>query len=412
MATSFLKSFIEVVNPVAGKAAKRVWDPQGRKTERRTRPQTAPDAPLMEPSSKATLERWSSRPEIVVVPEAVQVQVVEGENVMEVSGEEVPSLELADQIVVRRWIPVIDSELSADNTDLDPVQASAHHLQQEVDDSGSETGDIIQDAQFFQDAATEYQLAYQSLDEKYTHQAVLVKEASEALKASESHVTALQEELMALKHNRDIDIQQAVGQAVSQYEQQLTTEQSRTHEHQSAITQLQGQVQALHVSLASQRDLPSVGVTQEDVDLRDEVFNFVPGTVNTNRGAAVYSSPDKPFQFQKHVRFGDRSKRPDLESNAAGSGVPPSTHLPPYSSTPFHRSSQVLLNQTFDVSGIPPANIDNAQDTATIVAEVLAAAVAQASKEFWHMQEPKITKLHGGYSADADSCSGPGEWTF
>ena len=167
-------------------------------------------------------------------------------------------------------------------------------------------------------------------------------------------------------------------------------------------SQLQGQVQALQVSLASQKDLPSVGATQEEVDLRDEVFNFVLGTVNTNRGAAVYSSPDQPFPFQKHIRFGDRSNRPDLESDAAGSGVPPSTHLPLYSSTPFRGSSQVPLNQTFDVSGIPPANIGNAQDAATIAAEVLAAAVAQVSKEFRRMWEPKITKLHGGYSADAE----------
>ena len=60
------------------------------------------------------------------------------------------------------------------------------------------------------------------------------------------------------------------------------------------------------------------------------------------------------------------------------------------------------LNRTFDVSGIPPVNFGNAQDTATIVAEVLAAAAAQASKEFRHMREPKITKLRGGYSADAE----------
>ena len=113
-----------------------------------------------------------------------------------------------------------------DNIDSDPVQASAHHLQREVNDSGSEAGNIIQDAQFFQDAVTEYQLAYQSLDEKYTHQAILVKEASEALKASEGHVTMLQEELMALKLNCNAHIQQALGQVVSQYEQQLTTEQS------------------------------------------------------------------------------------------------------------------------------------------------------------------------------------------
>ena len=35
------------------------------------------------------------------------------------------------------------------------------------------------------------------------------------------------------------------------------------------------------------------------------------------------------------------------------------------------------------------------------MAEVLAAAAVQASKEFCRMQEPKITKLRGGYSADA-----------
>ena len=60
------------------------------------------------------------------------------------------------------------------------------------------------------------------------------------------------------------------------------------------------------------------------------------------------------------------------------------------------------LNRTFDVNGIPPTNLGNAQDMATIVAEVSAAAAAQASKEFWQMQEPKLTKLHSGYSADAE----------
>ena len=37
-----------------------------------------------------------------------------------------------------------------------------------------------------------------------------------------------------------------------------------------------------------------------------------------------------------------------------------------------------------------------------IAAEVLAAAAVQASKEFHRMCEPKITKLRGGYSADAE----------
>ena len=65
--------------------------------------------------------------------------------------------------------------------------------------------------------------------------------------------------------------------------------------------QLQEQVQALQVSFASQRDLHSVGASQREVDLPEEVFNFFPGTVNTNRGAVVYHSPDQPFQFQKQV---------------------------------------------------------------------------------------------------------------
>ena len=46
--------------------------------------------------------------------------------------------------------------------------------------------------------------------------------------------------------------------------------------------------------------------------------------------------------------------------------------------------------------------LGNPQGAAIIVAEVSAAAVAQALKEFQHMQEPKITKFKGGYSADAE----------
>ena len=60
------------------------------------------------------------------------------------------------------------------------------------------------------------------------------------------------------------------------------------------------------------------------------------------------------------------------------------------------------MNKTFDVSGILPTNLGAAHDAAMIAAEVSAAAAAQASKEFRRMREPKITKLRGGYSADAE----------
>ena len=65
----------------------------------------------MELTMKATLEGWPTQPEIVVVPELMQEQVAEGENVLEVSGEEIPSMELADQIAIHRQIPAMDSEL-------------------------------------------------------------------------------------------------------------------------------------------------------------------------------------------------------------------------------------------------------------------------------------------------------------
>ena len=126
---------------------------------------------------------------------------------------------------------------------------------------------------------------------------------------------------------------------MSQYEQRLWTEQSHTQQHQSAIAELQGQVQALQVSLSSQRELPSVGATQEGVNLRDDIL-ITSRHHEYNRDAAVYELPDQAFSFQKHVGFGDRPNQPDLELDVAGSGAPMSTttaptQLPPHSSMPF-----------------------------------------------------------------------------
>ena len=87
--------------------------------------------------------------------------------------------------------------------------------------------------------------------------------------------------MLALKRSCDADIQQAVSRAVSQYQTQLNAAQTFTHKHQVAIQQLQDQVHTLELSLASQADLPSVGKSKGEVDLHEEVFNILPGTVNT-----------------------------------------------------------------------------------------------------------------------------------
>ena len=84
------------------------------------------------------------------------------------------------------------------------------------------------------------------------------------------------------------------------------------------------------------------------------------------------------------------------------SPTPTTTQLPARSLAPFRRVSQGPMNRTFDISGISPTNFGAAQDSTTIAAEVSAAAAAQVLKEFWYMWEPKITKLHGGYSTDTE----------
>ena len=129
------------------------------------------------------------------------------------------------------------------------------------------------------------------------------------------------------------------------------------------------------------------------------MFDFLPGTVNTKRGAATYESRDQPFHFEKQVQFGDRSPVPDLKSGADPKDQIKIGHEMPITSMPFRDDK--AMNKTFDVSQISPV-MSSHQDVVTIAAEVSAAAAAQASREFCQMWEPKITKFKGGYLADTE----------
>ena len=153
-------------------------------------------------------------------------------------------------------------------------------------------------------------------------------------------------------------------------------------EHQQTVHKLQDQLRALELSLAGHTTLPSVRHTQEEADLWKEVFNYLPGTVNTRRGTAVYDTQDQPFSFRKHVWFGDRSQVPDLKLDADSEDQSMTGQDILHTSTPYCGAK--LTNQTFDISHIPPMT-GSPQDTAAIAAEVSAAAAAQASKEFHQM---------------------------
>ena len=173
-------------------------------------------------------------------------------------------------------------------------------------------------------------------------------------------------------------------------------------------------MRALELSLIGQATLPSMAVSSSKAGLHQEVFNILPGTVNSHRGAAQYESQYQAFSFHKQVRFKDNNSspelRPDVKSGGGRSslmlpfitprlsdisGIP---HVPKYSSTPYRT---VPSDRTFEVRPSAPL-VDDSRNAATIAAEVSAAAAAQASKEFHRMCEPKITKLRGGYSTDAE----------
>ena len=287
---------------------------------------------------------------------------------------------------------------------------------------------LLEDVKYFHNAALGYQDAYETLQQqqeelqsRFTEQAKLVQEASEALRAAEVESSMRQQEIIALQNQQEADIQHAIGQAVLEYWDQLSSAQSnlqqRDREHQQSIQKLQDQVRALELSLASQVTLPSVAASSSKAGLCQEVFNILPGTINQRRGAAQYESQDQAFSFHNQVRFKDNNSspklRPDMKLGGGRSAqalpvIPPRLsnisgilHAPKYSSTPYRTTPK---DQTFNVGPSAPL-IDESRHAATIAAEVLAAAVAQASKEFRRMREPKITKLRGGYSADA-------EWMF
>ena len=249
--------------------------------------------------------------------------------------------------------------------------------------------------------------------------AIEVYPAGTALKAAEEESSMCKQEIIALQNQRDADIQHAVDQAVSQYQDQLSSAQSnlqqRYKEHQRSIQRLQDQVRALELSLAGQATLPLVAASSSKTSLCQEVFNILLGTVNQRRGTAQYESQDQAFSFHKQVRFEDNESSPELKPGMKSgggrssltlpvinprlsdiSGIP---HVPPkFSSTPYCATPK---DGTFDIGTSVPL-MDESRHVAMIVAEVSAAAVAQASKEFHRMREPKIMKLRGGYSADAE----------
>ena len=145
------------------------------------------------------------------------------------SRQELPSEELTGQIAANRPISVSQT---LPNTSHIPGPApsvlQAQHEVGEFDVLGH--SNLLEDAKFYKDTVVEYQSAYYSIQDGYTQQAhVYWRRLPVALQAIESPAPQTQQELLTLKRSHNADIQQAVSNAVSQYQIQLTAAQSHTH---------------------------------------------------------------------------------------------------------------------------------------------------------------------------------------
>ena len=69
------------------------------------------------------------------------------------------------------------------------------------------------------------------------------------------------------------------------------SQQTKDREYKQMVHKLQDQVRTLELSLAGHATLPSLKHTQKEADLWEEVFNYLPGTVNNKRGVAMCMIP-------------------------------------------------------------------------------------------------------------------------
>ena len=72
------------------------------------------------------------------------------------------------------------------------IQRLQKQLERTESEGGLHTGDLLEDAKFYQDVAVELQTAYETLESRFTQQAHLMEEASGALHAAESEASKRQ----------------------------------------------------------------------------------------------------------------------------------------------------------------------------------------------------------------------------
>ena len=197
---------------------------------------------IRESSSKAPLEHREVRDNLNVNPargnQNARVEGSNGDSDLEFqdSREVLHPRYVVDSVTVPKSVPTtLMTTLSC--TRLTELHASQHSesgeshqvLNSDIGTGAISADDLIEHTKFYQNTALGYQDTYetlhiqQKLQHRYTQQAQLVEEASEALRDAEAESSLRHQEFVNLQQQQEADIQHAIDKAMSQYQVQLSS---------------------------------------------------------------------------------------------------------------------------------------------------------------------------------------------
>ena len=218
----------------------------------------------------------------------------------------------------------------------------------------------------------EYELKFKNLEDQLVHEKQVQEEIhKDNLKKQDNHYSGLlKQDLSKMKANYDSKIKETLAENESRFQHQQ-------QEHRA-------QLEALTTELDRWKRKSSIvptGVVETATEpagdqlgqLKQDIFNFLPGTVKTDRGGAVTNTTinwDNTTLCPKHVTF--------------------ATSTPKVTTEDMVRLAALLAAETTRVSQTVPTG--SLGDQSTLI---------NLASEFKKMREPKIQKLKGGNTSSA-----------
>ena len=249
--------------------------------------------------------------------------------------------------------------------------------------------------------------------EKAKHDAeVAEQEAATRYKAEKAKRKAAEKAKQEAEENNKKAVEtakrKAVAEAETQFKHHLENEVRRHRKDFNDLKQKQEREQAMYQSrlndmakeiaaiktekAAKQKSLPQPVKYKDLGTLRQEVVNTLPGTVNVNRGGAV---PPTGVSINwgdstiappnKQVHFGQRSSTPRRPMN-------------------FHDVSHETITSGIDgpVNTAKHSQCTDLQHPEEVATAAVNSTVHAVASELRKMKEPKLAKLKGGYTTEAN----------